>query len=251
MVRTFDGKLLVQRLKYSLDSIEEPYTLGLSGGLDSSFLLYLSGEQCEPCVVGIDGAKDITNAEIVARHYKRQLKVEIFSESDVIEAASLVLRADPGASILEISYDSVLAGLMQRSERRFIVTGQGSDEIFYGYSKFIDGRESSNVESLRILRERTAPREMTLASIMQKELVTPYLDGDIIDSFAGLPREMHISEGIGKSILRKSALDAGFETKFVNSKKLAAQYGSGFKRVISSAIKSGIIGNTERINGGL
>jgi asparagine synthase (glutamine-hydrolysing) len=251
MVRTFDGRLLTQRLKDSLDSISEPYTLGLSGGLDSSFLFYLSGKQCEPCVVGVDGARDITHAKIVAEHYKKHLKIEVFSESEIVEAASLVLRADPNSSFMEISYDAVLAGLMQRSERDFIVTGQGSDEIFYGYSKFMDGRESSNDESLRILRERTVPREMKLASIMEKELVTPYLHRDIIDSFAGLTRTMHISEGVGKLILRNTALEAGFEKKFTESKKLAAQYGSGFKRIIASAIKSGIIGNTERISGDL
>ena len=49
---------------------------------------------------------------------------------------------------------------------------------------------------------------------------------------------MHISEGVGKSILRNTALEAGFEKKFTESKKLAAQYGSGFKRIIASAIKS-------------
>ena len=251
MARLVDGHSLVERLKSNLNSINEPYILGFSGGLDSSLLLYLSDQLCKPCVVGIEGSKDISNARIVAAHYKRQLKIEIFSKSEVVEAASVVLRADPNSSILEISYDAVLAGLFQRSDRHYIVTGQGSDEIFYGYSKFVDGRESSNAESLRVLKERTIPRENKIATIMQKELITPYLDDDIIDSFAGLPREMHISKGVGKFLLRKSAIEAGFDVKFSESKKLAAQYGSGFKSVIASAIRSGILGNTEKISGDL
>lgn len=238
---TKDG-FLRSRLRKSLMSIEDAFTLGFSGGLDSSFLLFLSAENCDPCVVGSLGSKDILNAKLIADFYHRPIRIEYVPEADVIESASTITKIEPSASLTEISYDAVLVTLMKRTENEIVVTGQGSDEIFYGYSKFLDGRENSNKNSMDILRNRTLPRENKLASIFGKRLVTPYLDDEIVKTYSDLPREMHIVEGVGKMILRREAVNCGFNPEFAMAKKLAAQYGSRFQKVISNAIKTGILG---------
>ncbi|MHB8361162.1 MAG: asparagine synthase C-terminal domain-containing protein [Thermoplasmataceae archaeon] len=143
---------------------------------------------------------------------------------------------------MEAGYESVLAGLMKRSDEKFIVTGQGADEVFYGYSKFTDGREYSNEESLRILHNKTLPRERKISSYFGKKLITPYLDEEIVKLFSKLPLEMHLSKnGQRKKILREEAVLAGFNIEFSGNKKLAAQYGSGFQKAISRAASHGIL----------
>ncbi|MHB8361161.1 MAG: asparagine synthase-related protein [Thermoplasmataceae archaeon] len=69
MERTFKPGILGNRLRNLMDSLDMPYALGLSGGIDSSFLLYLSGSNCKAYTAGIENCRDIHSARNVAEFY--------------------------------------------------------------------------------------------------------------------------------------------------------------------------------------
>ncbi|MEM3676465.1 MAG: asparagine synthase-related protein, partial [Thermoplasmataceae archaeon] len=113
-----------------------------------------------------------------------------------------------------------------------LVTGQGSDEIFYGYRRFTDGRESTNISALEKLSRTTLPRERRIAEYFGKEVRMPYLESGIQSIPSAMSRELNLRDGGNKQILRQVATLAGLPEELVKRPKKAAQYGSGIMKVM-------------------
>lgn len=222
---------LVECITNSFSGLEGNEAIAFSGGIDSTLLMHLSNHNLHAYTVGIKGSMDIDNAVYVSGNLGFDIKKVEINEEIVLEALKSLKKLDPSITKVEAGYESVLYISLLNAEEQKVITGQGSDELFYGYRKYIDGIES-NSEDIKKLQNRTLPRETKIAAFLGKELVTPYLSPCVMDLSARLRREDCIFNGINKMVVRKAAVMSGLPEEIAFRPKKAAQYGSGIQKII-------------------
>ncbi len=233
-------------VEYQIEDIIYSYVkdstdvLSFSGGLDSTLLLYLSGMTLKPVVAGFNGSHDVERAMEVSNILGITLKKIILDDIDLKDHIKRIKDIDPSVKRQEIGYELVLSVVLENSGGNAVVTGQGADEIFYGYHDLVIS-QISNLEHLHRLVERTLPREKKMAEEMGKELITPYLDEKIVDICSKIPRSHHVSNGTGKLVLRSIAKLSGVPESLYQYPKKAAQYGSGIDRFLKSVGYYGLL----------
>jgi asparagine synthase (glutamine-hydrolysing) len=227
----------VERLTSLLKSIKIPNNsaLSFSGGLDSGLLAFLF-EDVKLYTVGLENSKDVKNALELADILGREVEIIPLEDRHIIEGAIFLKRIQPDITPLEISFDLPLYIVLSEVNKRNVITGQGADELFGGYSKYL--REPERMQDdLKTLLERTLPRERKMASLLLKELITPYLDERIIKFASTIPIEMKIKDGVRKWVLREAAKELGAPMELWSREKKAAQYGSGVWKMIKRMTK--------------
>jgi len=113
----------------------------------------------------------------------------------------------------------------------FIAAGQGADEVFGGYNKYVSvpddqlkGRMKEDAD--RFYRE-TFPHEQGVASHFGKTILRPYLDDSLVGYVDSLsPSDIRPTPESRKKILCDAATSMGYGF-LANRPKKAAQYGSG------------------------
>jgi len=203
----------------------------LSGGIDSSLLFSVLGKGKHAYCVGVKGSQDFVYAEGLCITLKANLTKIYVENSDVIECYRIVKGIDPNISFLDLGFETVLAIILSRISEETLVTGQGADEIFYGYKKFSDGREENNKSSLDKLYKITLPRENQIAEYFGKKLITPYLENRIPEYFSSMDRKVHLGDGNNKLIIREAGRISGLPESIYTRGKKAAQYGTGIRKV--------------------
>ncbi len=233
------AKLLLKMLGDQHESISYKTALLFSGGIDSSLLLSIYMDKIIPYTIGFPESQDISFSEKLCNEFSLNLNIIETGEEMVRKAFMKVIETDKNITFTDIGFETVFQIACDHVKQGKIMTGQGADEIFYGYMKFRDGRENSNRKSLEKLFTTTLPREMRIASSSGKTLITPYLDRNILDSFSVLPYEMHVSAEENKIIIREAARIAGLPDFIIHRPKKAAQYGSGINRFLKKELPRG------------
>ena len=210
--------------------------LSFSGGLDSSILAYLF-RPCNPelYVVGFKGSRDVQNAFEIASFLGMRANYIFLSEEHIIEGIS-ELKDIEEMSAVEISFELPLLIVAKNSTEKIIYTGQGADELFGGYAKYLN-REELMGEDVKNLLEKTLPRERKIVSKYGKELVTPYLSQELIELSSNIPASCKINKGVRKFVLREAARRLGIPDLIVEREKKAAQYGSGIWKAMKKIAK--------------
>lgn len=224
---------LIQLLRETLSELGENTAIAFSGGIDSTLLLHLSDYTLIPYTTGIAGSRDLGNASRVSDLLNFKINKIIISPGDVNSSVSVLRGIDPEMTQREAGYETVLYTLLHAVPEDNVVTGQGSDELFYGYRKYIDA-DMDNSADLSRLFSRTLPRERRIAEYTGKMLVTPYLSDGVIHLGSMLQKSECISGETNKLVVRKAAELAGLPEEICMMPKKAAQYGSGVQKIINS-----------------
>ena len=208
--------------------------MAYSGGLDSSVLLALCPKSVIPYTLGDQGSRDFFNSMDGAMKLGfRPVSIPL-SSVDLVKYVELVRSIDPGIRKKDLGYEVVLAILLDHVREDKVVTGQGADEIFYGYSIFRENPNMDNSLHMNKLYRETLPREQAIAEHYGKKLITPYLSSRIAEIMAGMGREANFAGECNKAILRSAAILAGIPQDIVERRKTAAQYGSGLMKKLKS-----------------
>ncbi|MCD6370385.1 MAG: asparagine synthase [Thermoplasmata archaeon] len=211
--------------------------VAFSGGLDSGIIAYLLRDcGAKFYTVGIEGSRDFKNAKDAAKLLNLDLETLEIGENDVLEGLLFLKRVDPEISVVEASFELPLYFVCSYAPENSIVTGQGSDEIFGGYKKYLE-KPKLMKEDLERLLNRTWPREKRIATLLGKELLTPYLSKRVLEFSLTLPAEMKIRNGVRKYILREAAKFLGVPESIYMREKKAAQYGSGIWKMMKRMAK--------------
>lgn len=213
-------------------------TLGFSGGLDSALLaLHLKGRCCG-YVCGVPDAPDVRAAMAAAALLDIPLYVVELDES----LAERILgeigeRVGTNLSPVEAAILIPYVGVCMRMAEDTVVTGQGADELFGGYAKYLKGDAAGMMRSdLESVLQKGAGFERVLASSFGKVAVHPYLDQNVMEA-ASLPSEAHFWRDGRKMLLRAAARRSGLPEVLVEMPKKAAQYGSGATKLVARLAK--------------
>ena len=205
----------------------------LSGGLDTSILALLSPESIGLNMRLNGYGEDLKYAEMLAG----KLGLELHPKSISVEEA---LATIPEVIKILGSFDpalpndlAVYLGLQLAREKgiKSVITGDGADELFAGYSYMFD---LNLKEYLPRLAEKMNFSSNRLGAHLGVEVKQPFLDRDIIDLALSISPELKIREHrgarYGKWVLRE-AFAPRLPEEIVWQTKRPIELGSGFSRL--------------------
>jgi asparagine synthase (glutamine-hydrolysing) len=214
------------------DGVGRENALLFSGGLDSSVTAWIL-QGCAPFTAyagGLEGSHDLLWAKKASNLLGIPLVTVVFREGEVLRTAAW-LYSEYGLSVVEVSFEVPLVLVLRRVRERTVFTGQGADELFGGYRKYLEDPSLMNADLERVI-STTSRREMEIARQMGKELVMPYLHPEVVKIVRAISPEERIAGGVRKRILREAAERMRMPREIVAKEKKAVQYGSGVMRVL-------------------
>jgi len=235
-------KILDEVLTENLKSVPEA-TLAFSGGIDSSLLAFLCSKkiELELVTVCLRNSHDYISATESALLLNLPFRIITPDEKEIIEeyhALKKLLNSPLSCPLTNIELSFMLPFYISVKESRTnnIICGQGADELFGGYSRYLKIANEylndvlkTDIESLISVVQK---REYIIAEKFQKKLLLPYLDCRIIEFGLHLPSTDKVFNGIRKIFLRNVLKESGLPEKIYHREKKAAQYSSGIWRIV-------------------
>ncbi|WP_148686560.1 asparagine synthase (glutamine-hydrolyzing) [Candidatus Nitrosocosmicus hydrocola] len=226
-----------------------------SGGIDSVIVAYLA-KQMVPEVIcytsGINGSNDITNSIDIAEKLDLQLEINELSQNEVEKMIPNIINVieDDNMGQVEVAIPIYAAVKLAREQGiRVMLTGQGADEIFggyswyskivqkYGYEKILEYM----IKDVQLLYKETLEREDKITMSQSIELREPFLDPNLIDTVLRIDPRLNIQndgvdafDTLGKRVHRRLAEKIGIPKEIAYRIKEAAQHGSGIHNLLDS-----------------
>ncbi|HXX55013.1 MAG TPA: asparagine synthase C-terminal domain-containing protein [Methanoregula sp.] len=200
----------------------------LSGGVDSTLVAFLAKREC--VAVGIAGSHDLRRARQVSAALGLDCTEVIISPEAIGDALPQVLSAipkhDPVNTGIALTQYFIAEWAGDHGFRR-ILTGQGADELFGGYSRYL-GTDTLEADLARDFAglELQAERDQAVAGLFGCYLSMPYLDLRVVRAARAIPCSARVCGGRRKVPLREVA-ERYITAEFAWYEKKAMQYGSG------------------------
>lgn len=209
----------------------------LSGGLDTSIIAYLASHHAKlkGFTVAFDGAPapDLEYARLIAESLDIDHTVHIFDERELFESIPMVIKVVKSFDPMEIRNSvSILIGLNLAKGRgvKSMMTGDGSDELFAGYSFLFNLNKEELEDRLYKIWGDMFFSSIPMGRFLGIDVKLPYLDPELksyvmnLDSGYKIKSEEH--QIWGKWVLRK-AFEECLPEFIVWRAKVPIEYGSG------------------------
>jgi asparagine synthase (glutamine-hydrolysing) len=209
----------------------------LSGGLDTSILAVIASRFTSLKAVTVAfknaPASDVEYAALIANKLGLKHIVHVFNEDELYTAIPVVVKTLKSFDPMEIRNSvTIYVGLKVAKEDgvHTVMTGDGCDELFAGYS-FLFGIEKEKLDyELKKLWSVMIFSSVLLARVLGMEARLPYLDPDFKDSAMKLDSSYKVQtesgQVYGKWILRK-AYERILPKEITWRVKTPIEYGSG------------------------
>lgn len=213
-----------------------------SGGLDSTVVARLASQACrvELYTVGVKGAHDLVIGEKAGKELDLHWVPIVLTEPEIIGALPELAKTIGTENPLTLSFELPLWIGASHVRERLILTGQGADELFGGYARYLrmtpDELATNMANDQETLLRVGIERENRIASRFQKESKYPFLHPSVVNLARTFPKEDFINGEERKVVLRHVATLLGLHAAASRPKK-AAQYGSGIMKVMKGEAK--------------
>jgi len=211
-----------------------------SGGLDSSLIAKLASDSaeviCYSCVT--EGSYDAKRVLGQGKADGLEVRMLTIADEDMPSLVSRTANAICSTDPVKISYSIPAVAVLARCSESLVLAGNGADELFAGYSKYVlrpSEYESNMKNDLRKSLEE-AERLKIFARSLGKRAFFPYLTDEIVTVGCDIPLEQKMSRGSRKAILCEAGRIAGLSA--ADRPKKAAQYSSGTLKMMRGLAKS-------------
>lgn len=215
--------------------------IALSGGVDSTLVARLAGREC--LAVGLENSHDLRQAQHAAATLGLSLTPVSITSREIADALPSVIRVIPRKDSLNtgiaLTLYFVARTAAERGYRR-IITGQGADELFGGYQRYLETVTlGEDLDRDFAGLELQAARDQAVAALHGTYFSMPYLDCRVVRAARAIPAHEKVHGGKRKVPLRKVA-ERYIPAEFAWYEKKAMQYGSGvWKELQRLARKNG------------
>ncbi len=246
--------LLEESIKKRTFNVKE-VVVAFSGGLDSSLVAYLAnkiGVKVNLLHVSMENQPETEEAIAASDQLNLPLEVDLFKDSDVEvtlpQVVSLIEEADPIKASVGLPFYWVAE---KASEANFnvLLAGQGADELFGGYQRYVkeyckDGAENvrkTMFSDVANIFESNLERDLKITGYFDVHLRLPFASFDLAEFAMTLPIECKMEpkeDTLRKLVLRKVAMDVGLPSVLVDKPKKAVQYSTGINDAIKRVAKN-------------
>jgi len=240
--------LLLESTRERVSGLKE-IAVAFSGGLDCSviaFLAKLCGIKVHLISVGLRNQPELKHAETAAGALGLSLHLQTYTIDDVerVLAKVLWLIEEPDAVKASIAIPFYWAAENASKMRcRVLLAGQGGDELFGGYQRYLIEYAHSGSSALMGLMyrdvatsyEKNFQRDNQVCSFHGVELRLPFADRELIRFSLSLPLSLKIispDDSLRKRVLRQVAQNLGLPSFIVKKPKKAIQYATGVSKAL-------------------
>lgn len=207
--------------------------VAFSGGLDCSIIASLTRRYARSVhlyTAGMEGAYDIQEGEEMSKILDIPWTPIIITQDEILDSVREMMSVTRTYNPVTLSFEIPLFYVSRVCTESLVIGGQGADELFAGYSKYIDISASELKDRMRSDLERllndTLGHEKCVAQHFGKTILYPYLDKSVIEIAQAADLGELSPSALRKRALREVACCIG-EEEAAAKKKKAAQYGSG------------------------
>ena len=205
----------------------------LSGGVDSTLVAHLARREC--VAVGLSDSHDLRQARHAAESLNLSCTYVTIMPKEIASALPVVIGAIPLKDPVNVSIALTLYFVARWAGEhgcQRILTGQGADELFGGYSRYRETPTlSADLERDFLGLEEQADRDQATAALHGTYLSMPYMDVRVVRAARAIPAQEKVHGGLRKIPLRKVA-ERHIPPEFAWYEKKAMQYGSGVWKVL-------------------
>jgi asparagine synthase (glutamine-hydrolysing) len=251
-------KILEHSIKKRTASLNE-VAVAFSGGLDSSIIACLAKKTGANVIlihVSMENKPEVECAKQAAEALKLPLYSSLHDEHDVQKTILKVIRVIEEPDPIKVSIGIPVYWAAEKTagmDCRVMLAGQGADEFFGGYRRYLDdylrGSKERTMNAIFNdivgIHEANLERDFKICNHFGVELRLPFVTYAMARLALSLPLELKMEprdNSLRKLVLRRVAKNLGLPHFIVNKPKNAIQYTTG----VNNAIKR--IAQRERIS---
>ena len=245
--------LLEESIRRRTHDVKE-VAVAFSGGLDSSIVAYLAsklGVKVNLLHVSMENQAETEEAIEASDKLNLPLQVHLFKDSDVEKTlpktVELIEEPDPIKASVGLPFYWA-AEKAAEAGFRVMLAGQGADELFGGYQRYVNEYCKEGNEKVRKtmfndvvrIHESNLERDLKITGFHDVELRLPFASFELAEFALSLPIECKMEQKpdtLRKLVLRKVALNVGMPSSMVDKPKKAVQYSTGINNAIKRVAK--------------
>lgn len=228
--------------------------VAFSGGLDSSVIAFLA-KNSEVNVhlihVSLENKPEIEYAKKAAEELNLPIHVCLYKEKDVEKILPDVLWLVEEPDPMKISIGIPIYWTAEKAAKmnfRVMLAGQGADELFGGYMRYLEDYSRYGSEKVQKtifndvckMYETNFERDFKICNFHNLELRLPFATYQIAKFAVGLPLELKTgtqNNTLRKIVLRCVAANLGLPQFIVEKPKRAIQYTTGTSKILKNLAK--------------